>query len=175
MDRYKKQIVPLLSEKYKYKNAMEAPKLKKIIINVGMGQAAQDMKPLEAACVELAAVTGQKPVITRAKKAIANFKIRKGSAVGCKVTLRRAMMYEFLDKLISVAIPRIKDFRGLNPNSFDGSGNYSFGINEQTIFPEVDYDKIVKQHGMDIIIEIRSKSRDESYELLKALGMPFKI
>jgi len=146
----------------------------KIVINVGLGEATQDIKMLEAAQNELAAITGQKPVTTRAKKAIANFKIRKGSAIGCKVTLRRVMMYEFLDRMISVAIPRIRDFRGLPQDSFDDRGNYSFGLNEQVIFPEVDVDKVMKTHGMDITIVTDAKSGKEAFELLKLFGMPFK-
>jgi len=157
-----------------YKNQMQVPKLKKIVINVGLGEATQDIKMLEAAQHELAAITGQKPVTTRAKKAIANFKIRKGSAIGCKVTLRRYMMYEFLDRMISVAIPRIRDFRGLPADSFDGSGNYSFGLNEQVIFPEIDVDKVVRAHGMDITLVTNARSEKEAFELLKLFGMPFK-
>jgi len=173
-EKYKKEITPHLIEKFKYKNTMQVPKLQKILLNVGIGMGSQDIKLLETAAAELGSITGQKAVITKAKKAIANFKIKKGSPVGCMVTLRRAMMYEFLDRLISIAIPRIKDFRGLNPDSFDMAGNYSFGIVEQTIFPEIDYDKITKFHGMDVVIVIESKSKEESFELLKELGMPFK-
>jgi large subunit ribosomal protein L5 len=174
LETYRNSIVPEMVKAFGYKNQMQAPKLKKIVINVGLGEATQDIKMLEAAQHELAAITGQKPVTTRAKKAIANFKIRKGSAIGCKVTLRRYMMYEFLDRMISVAIPRIRDFRGLPTNSFDGSGNYSFGLNEQVIFPEVDVDKVMKTHGMDITIVTDAKSEKEAFELLKLFGMPFK-
>lgn len=174
LEIYKKNIVPDMVKAFGYKNDMQVPKLKKIVINVGLGEATQDIKLLEAAQNELASITGQKPVTTRAKKAIANFKIRKGSAIGCKVTLRRSMMYEFLDRMISVAIPRIRDFRGLPANSFDDSGNYSFGLNEQVIFPEVDVDKITKVHGMDITIVTDAKSKKEAFELLKLFGMPFK-
>ncbi len=173
LERYRSEIVPEMAKRFNYKNKLQAPKLKKIVLNVGLGEATQDIKFLEAAQSELAAITGQKAVVTRAKKAIANFKIRRGSAIGCKVTLRRAMMYEFLDRLISIAIPRIRDFRGLNPASFDKEGNYSFGLNEQLIFPEIDIDKVLKIHGMDITIAIDSKTKEEAYELLRLLGMPF--
>lgn len=171
---YRSSIVPEMMKAFNYKNALEVPRLKKIVINVGLGEATQDIKMLEAAQNELAAITGQKPVVTRAKKAIANFKIRRGSAIGCKVTLRRAMMYEFLDRLISVAIPRIRDFRGLPADSFDNSGNYSFGLNEQLIFPEIDVDKVMKSHGMDITIVTDAGDKKEALELLKLFGMPFK-
>ncbi|MDP3791075.1 MAG: 50S ribosomal protein L5 [Candidatus Omnitrophota bacterium] len=174
LEAYRKNIVPEMVKTFGYKNSMQVPKLKKIVINVGLGEATQDVKLLEAAQNELAAITGQKPVTTRAKKAIANFKIRKGSAIGCKVTLRRLMMYEFLDRMVSVAIPRIRDFRGLPSNSFDEHGNYSFGLNEQVVFPEVDVDKITKVHGMDITIVTDAKTKKEAFELLKLFGMPFK-
>jgi large subunit ribosomal protein L5 len=156
-----------------YKNKLQVPAVSKIVINVGLGEATQDIKLLDAAQNEIAAITGQKPVVTKAKKAIANFKIRKGSPVGCKVTLRKAMMYEFLDRLISVSIPRIRDFRGLPSASFDQHGNYSFGLDEQGIFPEVDADKIMKVHGMDITIVTTAKTAKETYELLRLFGMPF--
>lgn len=171
---YRNSIVPEMMKAFNYKNSLQAPRLKKIVVNIGLGEATQDIKMLEAAQNELAVITGQKPVTTRAKKAIANFKIRRGSAIGCKVTLRRSMMYEFLDRLITVAIPRIRDFRGLSPDSFDSHGNYSFGLNEQVIFPEVDVDKIMKAHGMDITIVTNAKSREEAFEVLKLFGMPFK-
>jgi large subunit ribosomal protein L5 len=174
LETYRKSIVPQMKKIFGYKNDMQVPKIKKIVINVGLGEATQDVKLLEAAQKELAAMTGQKPVTTRAKKAIANFKIRKGSAIGCKVTLRRLMMYEFLDRMISVAIPRIRDFRGLPADSFDSHGNYSFGLNEQVIFPEVDVDKVMKTHGMDITIVTDAGTRQEAFELLKLFGMPFK-
>jgi len=174
LERYRSEIAPALVKTFGYKNQMAAPKLEKIVINVGLGEATQDIKLLEAAQNELAAITGQKPVVTRAKKAIANFKIRKNSAIGCKVTLRRHIMYEFLDRLISIAIPRIRDFRGLSPASFDKNGNYSFGLVEQVIFPEIDMDKIMKAHGMDITIVTTAKTRNEAFELLKLFGMPFK-
>lgn len=174
LEAYRKQIVPEMVKEFGYKNSLEAPKLQKIVINIGLGEATQDIKMLEAAQNELAAITGQKPVVTRAKKSIANFKIRKGIPVGCKVTLRRAMMYEFLDRLISVAIPRIRDFRGLPIDSFDKSGNYSFGLNEQVIFAEVDVDKIMKPYGMDITIVTNARRKEEAFALLKLFGMPFK-
>ena len=171
---YRNNIVPEMMKAFNYKNSLQVPRLKKIVVNIGLGEATQDIKMLEAAQNELAVITGQKPVTTRAKKAIANFKIRRGSAIGCKVTLRRSMMYEFLDRLIAVAIPRIRDFRGLSQDSFDSHGNYSFGLNEQAIFPEVDVDKIMKTHGMDITIVTNAKSREEAFEVLKFFGMPFK-
>jgi large subunit ribosomal protein L5 len=174
LERYKKEIVPQMTERFGYKNAMQAPKIKKVVLNVGMGIGAQDIKFIEAAAKELGQITGQKPVVTKAKKAISNFKIRKGSAVGCKVTLRRAIMYEFLDRLLNVAIPRVKDFRGLSPDSFDQNMNYSFGIVEQIIFPEIEYDKVLKIHGMDVIINTNARTKDEAYELLKLLGVPFR-
>lgn len=173
LERYRAEMVPELMKTFGYKNKLEAPKLEKIVINVGMGEATQDIKFLEAAISELAMITGQRPVTTKAKKAIANFKIRKGLPIGCKVTLRRAKMYEFLDRLISVSIPRIRDFRGLKSDSFDQGGNYSFGLNEQLIFPEIDADKVLKVHGMDITIATTAKTEKEAFELLKAFGMPF--
>jgi len=173
LERYRTAITAEMSKAFNYKNKLQVPRLEKIVINVGLGEATQDIKFLEATQSELAMITGQKPVITKAKKAIANFKIRKGSPIGCKVTLRRARMYEFLDRLISVAIPRIRDFRGLPANSFDESGNYSFGLNEQLIFPEVDVDKVAKVHGMDITIVTTAKNKEEAYGLLQMFGMPF--
>jgi len=173
LDRYRKTIVPELSKKFGYKNAMQAPVLKKIVINMGIGAGAQDIKFVEQAMADMGAIAGQKPVITRAKKAIANFKIRQGLPIGCKVTLRRNRMYEFMDRLLNVALPRIRDFRGMSPDSFDERGNYSIGIKEQSIFPEIDVDRIQKIQGMDIIMNIKSKSKEESYELLKLFGMPF--
>lgn len=173
LERYRSEITSEMMKLFNYKNKLEVPRLKKVIINIGLGEATQDIKLLEAAQNELAVITGQKPVVTKAKKAIANFKIRKGSSIGCKVTLRRARMYEFLDRLIAVAIPRIRDFRGLSPNSFDKGGNYSFGLNEQLIFPEIDMDKVLKTHGMDITITTTAHTRNEAYELLRLLGMPF--
>ncbi|MFH1782321.1 MAG: 50S ribosomal protein L5 [Candidatus Omnitrophota bacterium] len=173
LEKYRKDIVPELSKKFNYKNSLQAPCLKKIILNMGVGQATQDIKILENAMADLGTITGQKPAMTRAKKAIANFKIRKGVPVGCKVTLRGARMYEFLDRLINVALPRIRDFRGISSKSFDQKGNYSLGLKEQTIFPEIDIDKVKRPQGMDIIMNIKAHSKEESYELLKMFGMPF--
>jgi len=173
LERYNGEICDEMMRLFGYKNRLQVPRLEKIVLNAGMGEAAQDPKLLEAAQKEIAMITGQKPVVTRAKKAIANFKIRKGSLVGCKVTLRKAMMYEFLDRLISVSIPRIRDFRGLPPNSFDDSGNYAFGLEEQLIFPEIDMDNVSKPFGMDIIIVTTAKNKKEAFELLRLMGMPF--
>jgi large subunit ribosomal protein L5 len=173
LEQYRKNIVPELARKFGYKNVMQAPMLQKIVINMGVGAGAQDIKFVEQAMADMASIAGQKPVITRAKKSIANFKIRKGLPVGCKVTLRGNRMYEFLDRLLNVALPRIRDFRGVSPESFDHAGNYSLGIKEQSIFPEIDVDKVQKIQGMDVIINIRTKTKEESYELLKLFGMPF--
>ena len=173
LEHYRKTIVPELSKKFGYKNALQAPVFKKIVINMGIGAGAQDIKFVEQGVADMGAIAGQKPVITRAKKAIANFKIRQGLPIGCKVTLRGNRMYEFLDRLLNVALPRIRDFRGMSPNSFDEEGNYSIGIKEQTIFPEIDVDKVQKIQGMDIIMNIKSRSKEESHELLKLFGMPF--
>ncbi len=174
LERYRKEVIPEMIKIMGYKNGMQVPRLKKIVVNMGMGEALTDIKFLEKSVEELATIAGQKPVITRSKKAIANFKVKEGQAVGCRVTLRRQKMYEFLDRLISIALPRIRDFRGLNPDSFDGNGNFSIGITEQAIFPEIDFDKITRVQGMDITIVMDSRSKKESYELLKLLGMPFK-
>jgi large subunit ribosomal protein L5 len=174
LEKYKREIVPALMKKFGFKNIMQVPRLEKIVINMGVGEAITDIKILEKAMEELSLITGQKPVICRAKKAIANFKIKKGNPIGCKVTLRRDRMYEFLDRLISVALPRIRDFRGVSPHAFDERGNFSLGINEQTIFPEIDYDKVTRIQGMNINIVIRnSKSKEHSLELLRLFGMPF--
>ena len=173
LERYRKNIVPELAKKFGYKNAMQAPMLQKIVINMGVGAGAQDIKFVEQAMADMANIAGQKPVITRAKKSIANFKIRKGLPIGCKVTLRGNRMYEFLDRFLNVALPRIRDFRGVSPDSFDQAGNYSIGIKEQSIFPEIDVDKVQRIQGMDVIMNIKAKSREESYELLKLFGMPF--
>ncbi|MDD5680829.1 MAG: 50S ribosomal protein L5 [Candidatus Omnitrophica bacterium] len=173
-DRFNKEIVPELKEHFKYSNVWQVPRLKKIVINMGLGEAAHDNKIIEEAVVELTMIAGQRAMVTKAKKAIANFKIRKGSAVGCKVTLRRDKMYEFIDRLISIVIPRIKDFRGLSPDSFDGSGNYAFGLTEQTVFPEIDADKVTMIKGMDIIIATSAKTDGEARTLLTLLGMPFR-
>jgi len=173
LQKYKEEVVPELSKKFGYKNSLEAPRLQKIVLNMGVGIGGQDIKILENATKDLSLIAGQRSVMTRAKKSIANFKIRKGLPIGCKVTLRGARMYEFLDRLINVALPRIRDFRGINPNSFDQKGNYSLGIKEQSIFPEIDVDKMPRIQGMDVIININSKSREDSYELLRLFGMPF--
>lgn len=173
-DKYKNEIIPKLMDRFQYTNVLEVPRLVKIVMNMGLGQGASESKVIDDAMNELSLIAGQRPVVTKAKKAIANFKIRKGSTVGCKVTLRKNIMYEFLDRLISVAIPRIKDFRGLSPQSFDGNGNYAFGLNEHTIFPEVDVDKVGSIKGMDIIMHTSAKSDNEARELLTLLGMPFR-
>ena len=173
-ERYLKEIVPALKERFGYKSVMQVPKVEKIVINMGVGDAVQDAKALEAAMRDLAAISGQKPAVTRAKKSIANFKIRAGMPIGCRVTLRGVRMYDFLSKLINVALPRIRDFRGISPRSFDGRGNYSLGLREQLIFPEVDYDAIDKLRGMDVTIVTTAKTDEEALELLKALGMPFR-
>lgn len=176
LEKYRKEIVPQMQEKFDLKNKLEVPHLEKIVINMGVGEAQPDIKILEKAMEELALITGQKPIIRRAKKAIANFKIRKGNPIGCKVTLRRTIMYEFLDRLINVALPRIRDFRGIFPDSFDEKGNFSLGFTEQTIFPEIDYDKVTRTQGMDITFVIKNaKSKEQSQELLRLFGMPFQM
>ncbi|UCD55192.1 MAG: 50S ribosomal protein L5 [Candidatus Omnitrophota bacterium] len=174
LEKYKNDIVPKMAEKFGFKNIYEVPRLVKIVINVGLGEAAHDKKVLDGVMRDIAEITGQKPAFTKARKAIAGFKIRKGSLIGCKVTLRRARMYEFLDRLINVALPRIRDFRGVSADSFDESGNYSLGITEQGIFPEIEIDKIQMVHGMDIAIVTTAKNRTEAFELLNLFGMPFK-
>jgi len=174
LEKYKNEIIPQMMEIFKYKNSLQVPRIEKVVINMGIGEAAHDIKILEKAIAELSLITGQKPTLRRAKKAISNFKIKKGNPIGCKVTLRKKMMYEFLDRLINVVIPRIRDFRGLSPNSFDRGGNYSFGISEQTIFPEIDYDKVDRIQGMDISIVTTAKTKEEAFELLKLFGIPFK-
>lgn len=173
-EKYLKEVVPALKERFHYDNIMQVPRLEKVIINMGIGDAIQDAKALDAAVADLTAIAGQKPVVTRAKKSIAAFKVRTGMAIGAKVTLRGRRMYEFLDKLLSVALPRIRDFHGVSPKSFDGRGNYTIGIREQLIFPEIDYDKVVKVRGMDIVIVTTAKTDEEGFELLKLLGMPFR-
>lgn len=174
VERYKHDIVPKMMEKFGFKNTYEVPRLVKIVINVGVGEAAHDKKVLDGVMRNIAEITGQKPAFTKARKDIAGFKIRKDSLMGCKVTLRRARMYEFLDRLINVALPRIRDFRGVSAGSFDENGNYSLGVNEQGIFPEIDIDKIQMVHGMDIAIVTTAKARGEAFELLNLFGMPFK-
>jgi len=171
---YLEKVVPALMERFGYKNVMQVPKLEKICINMGLGKAQQDQNILDEAVSELSLITGQKPVLTRAKKSVAAFRVRKGNIVGCRVTLRDVRMYEFLNKLINIALPRIRDFRGLSPNSFDGRGNYTLGISDQTIFPEVDYDKVKETLGMDITIVTTAETDEEARELLRLMGMPFR-
>jgi large subunit ribosomal protein L5 len=171
--KYDEQIAKAMTEKFGYKNALEVPKIEKITLNMGVGEASQDKKKVQTAAAEMELIAGQKPVITKAKKSIAQFKLREGMPIGCKVTLRRDRMFEFLDRLITVAMPRIRDFRGLNPKSFDGRGNYAMGLKEQIIFPEISYDQIEKVRGMDIIVTTTAKTDDEARELLRLFGFPF--
>jgi large subunit ribosomal protein L5 len=172
-EKYQKEVVPAMIEKFGYKNIMEVPKLEKIVINMGVGEAKENQKVLESAVNDLTLIAGQKPILTRAKKSVANFKIRENMALGCKVTLRKTQMFEFADKLMSIALPRVRDFRGVSSKSFDGRGNYSLGIKEQLIFPEIEYDKIDKVRGMDIIFVTSANTDEEARELLRFLGMPF--
>ncbi|HAL63353.1 MAG: 50S ribosomal protein L5 [Firmicutes bacterium] len=172
-EKYKNEIAPALMEKFGYKSPMQIPKLEKIVVNIGMSDAKENPKVIESAMNDLALITGQKPIVTKAKKSVANFKLREGMNIGCKVTLRAEKMYEFIDRLFSVALPRVRDFKGINPNSFDGRGNYSLGVKEQLIFPEIDYDKIDKIRGMDIIIVTTAKTDEEARELLSLMGAPF--
>ena len=172
---YQKNVVPQMMKKFHLKNALQVPRIDKIVVNMGVGKGAEDIKIVEAAAQELTTITGQRAVVTRAKKAISNFKIRQNSPVGCRVTLRRRIMYEFLEKLVRVALPRVHDFRGISPRGFDEGGNFSFGITEQNIFPEIDSDKITRSQGMDVIIVIKhSGKREHSYELLSLFGLPFR-
>ena len=171
--KYNDEIVKAMTDKFGYKNHMEVPRLEKITLNMGVGEASQDKKKVQTAAEEMERIAGQKPVITKAKKSIAQFKLRDGMPIGCKVNLRRDRMYEFLDRLVTIAMPRIRDFRGLNPKSFDGNGNYAMGIKEQIIFPEISYDKIEKVRGMDIIVTTTAKTDEEARELLKLFGFPF--
>ena len=173
-EKYLNEVVPSLKEKYNYKSIMEVPKLDKIVINMGVGDATQNSKLLEAAVADLAKISGQKPVITKAKKSIAGFKVRQGQSIGCKVTLRGDKMYNFMDKLISIALPGVRDFRGVSNKAFDGRGNYTMGIKEQLIFQEINYDDIVKVRGMDIVFVTTAKTNNEAYDLLNGLGIPFK-
>ena len=173
-EKYVSEIVPSLREKYSYKSVMEVPKLDKIVVNMGVGDATTNAKLLEAAMNDLAIITGQKPVATKAKKAIAGFKVREGQAIGCKVTLRGEKMYNFLDKLLSITLPRVRDFRGVSSKAFDGRGNYTMGLTEQLIFSEIEYDNVVKVRGMDIVFVTTAKTNEEAYDLLKGFGMPFK-
>ncbi|WP_448582494.1 50S ribosomal protein L5 [Thermaurantiacus sp.] len=170
---YEDEVVPALTRQFGYTNRLAVPRLEKITINMGVGEATQDRKKVELAAAEMMAIAGQKPVITRAKKSVASFKLREGMPIGCKVTLRRDRMYEFLDRLITIALPRVKDFRGLNPKSFDGRGNYAIGLKEQLVFPEISYDRIDKVRGMDIIFTTTARTDDEARALLRAFGMPF--
>ena len=172
-DLYNDQIVENLTKKFGYKNVMQVPKLDKIVVNMGVGEAKENAKILESAVKDMEAITGQKAVLTKAKNSIANFKIREGMAIGCKVTLRGEKMYEFLDRLVNLALPRVRDFRGVNPDSFDGRGNYALGIKEQIIFPEIEYDKVDKVRGMDIIFVTTANTDEEARELLKEFNMPF--
>ncbi|MFC3885304.1 50S ribosomal protein L5 [Bacillus songklensis] len=173
-EKYVKEITPALMSKFNYKSVMEVPKIEKIVVNMGIGDAVQNAKALDVAVEELATVTGQKPIVTRAKKSIAGFRLREGMPIGAKVTLRGERMYEFFDKLISVSLPRVRDFRGVSKKSFDGRGNYTLGIKEQIIFPEIDYDKVTKVRGMDIVIVTTAKTDEEARELLTQFGMPFQ-
>ena len=173
-EKYLNEVVPSLKEKYNHKSVMEVPKLDKIVINMGVGDATTNSKLLEAAVADLTQIAGQKPVITKARKSIAGFKIREGQSIGCKVTLRGENMYNFMDKLISIALPRVRDFRGVSPKAFDGRGNYTLGIKEQLIFSEIDYDNVVKVRVMDIVFVTTAKSNEEAYDLLSLLGIPFR-
>lgn len=172
-DLYKDEIMDAMTKKFGYKNVMEIPKIDKIVVNMRVGEAKENAKILDAAVADMELITGQKAVVTRAKNSIANFKIREGLAIGCKTTLRGEKMYEFLDRLVNLALPRVRDFRGVNPNGFDGRGNYALGIKEQLIFPEVEYDKIDKVRGMDVIIVTTAKTDEEARELLRLFNMPF--
>lgn len=172
-EKYVNEVVSALMEKFGYKNIMQVPKLEKIVVNMGVGEAKDNSKVLESAVADLQLFTGQKPIVTKARKSIANFKIRENMPIGCKVTLRKQKMYEFVDKLMNVALPRVRDFRGVSAKSFDGRGNYALGVKEQLIFPEIEYDKVDKVRGMDIIFVTTAKTDEEARELLKCLGMPF--
>ena len=172
-EKYKKEIVKTLKDKFKYKNDLEIPKLEKVVINMGVGEAVKDSKKIEAALNELAAITGQKPVITKSKKANASFKLREGMPIGVKVTLRKNKMYEFVDRFINIALPRVRDFRGVNAKSFDGNGNYALGLKEQFVFPEIEYDNVDSVRGMDIIFVTSAKSDEEAKELLNGFDFPF--
>lgn len=171
--KYQQDVVPALQKQFNYPNVMMLPRMEKIVVNVGLGEAVQNAKALDAAVGDIATITGQKPVVTKAKKSIATFKIRTGMPIGCKVTLRGERMWDFLDKLVNVALPRVRDFRGVSPKAFDGRGNYALGLKEQLIFPEIDYDKVDKIRGMDIIVVTTAKTDEEAKALLKGLGMPF--
>ncbi len=174
LEKYENEVVPKLQERFEYRSPMQVPRLSKIVLNMGLGEAIQNVKILDSAAEELAAISGQKPVITRAKQSIATFKLRKGMPIGCMVTLRGQRMYEFLDKLVNVALPRVRDFRGVSPRGFDGRGNFTVGVKEQIIFPEIDYDKIDKIKGMNITIVTTAQKDEEARELLALMGMPFR-
>lgn len=171
---YLEELVPVLTKQFSYKNRMEIPRLEKIVVNMGLGEAIQNIKLLDKAVEELSLIVGQKPVITKARRSIATFKLRKGMSIGCRVTLRRERMYEFFDRLVNVALPRVRDFRGISPSSFDGRGNFAMGLKEQLIFPEIDYNKVDKARGMNIVILTTAKKDDEARELLRLMGMPFR-
>jgi large subunit ribosomal protein L5 len=173
-EKYTQDVIPALHKQFNYENSMMTPRLEKIIVNVGLGEAVQNAKAIDAAVADIASITGQRPIVTKAKKSIATFKIREGMPIGCKVTLRGERMWDFLGKLVNVALPRVRDFRGVSPKSFDGRGNYALGLKEQLIFPEIDYDRVDKIRGMDVIIVTTAKTDEESKALLKGLGMPFK-
>ncbi len=173
-EKYLNEVVPSLKEKYNYKSIMEVPKLEKVVINIGVGDATGNSKLIDAAVADLTKISGQKPVVTRAKKSIAGFKVREGQAIGCKVTLRGENMYNFIDKLVAIALPRVRDFRGVSPKAFDGRGNYTMGIKEQLIFSEIDYDDVIKVRGMDIVFVTTAKSNEEAFDLLNGLGIPFR-
>lgn len=173
-DKYQKEVVPQLMKAFGYDNVMQVPKLTKVVLNMGVGAAIQDSKQLDAAVNDMATITGQRPIVTRAKKSISNFKVRAGMRIGCKVTLRGDRMWEFLDRLFNVVMPRMRDFMGINPNAFDGRGNFAMGLKEQLVFPEIDYDKVDRTRGMDIIITTTAKTDEEARNLLKSLGMPFR-
>ncbi|NLY67074.1 MAG: 50S ribosomal protein L5 [Tissierellia bacterium] len=173
-EKYINEVIPALMERFQYKNVMEVPKLEKIVINIGLGEAKDNPKALESAVNELSLITGQKPIVTKAKKSVSNFKIRQGMNVGVKVTLRGEKMYDFLDKLMNISLPRVRDFRGVNPSSFDGRGNYALGIKEQLIFPEIDYDKVDSIRGMDIVIVTTAETDEEAKVFLELMGMPFR-
>jgi large subunit ribosomal protein L5 len=173
--QYDEKIVKAMTEKFGYKNALQVPRLDKIVINMGVGEATQDKKKVEQAASEMELIAGQKPVVTKAKKSIAQFKLREGMPIGVKVTLRRERMYEFLDRLVNIALPRVRDFRGLNPKSFDGRGNYAMGLKEQLVFPEISYDSVTQVRGMDVIVTTTANTDDEARELLRLFGFPFPI
>jgi large subunit ribosomal protein L5 len=173
-EKYKKEVVPGLMKQFGYKNAMQVPRLSRIVVNMGLGDAVANPKIIDAAVIELATITGQKPVVTRAKKSIATFKLREGMPIGCKVTLRRERMWEFLDRLVNLALPRVRDFRGTSPRAFDGAGNYTLGLREQIVFPEIEFDKVDSVKGMNVTFVTTAQTNEEAKDLLKRLGMPFR-